>query len=74
MSSLRRPTALGRAPPKASPAERAGPGTPGLTGQPDRPAADRSAGATQSALQRIHQRVSDAAAKSRCDSSLSAKG
>ena len=73
MSSLRRPTALGRAPPKAAPAERTGLGTHGQAGQPGRPAADRSAGAPQSALQRIHQRVSDAAAKARCDSSVSVR-
>ena len=73
MSSLRRPTALSRAPPKAAPAERTGPGTHGQAGQPGRPAADRSAGVPQSALQRIHQRVSDAAAKARCDFPLSVR-
>lgn len=41
-------------------------GSSGQIGQPGRPAGGARAAAPQSALQRIHQRVSDAAAKARC--------
>ena len=57
VSSLRRPTALNKQPSKATPASSA---VPGASGQPCKPGS-----APQSALQRIHQRVSDAAARAR---------
>ena len=57
VSSLRRPTALHKQPSKAAPAASA---VPGASGQPSKPG-----NTPQSALQRIHQRVSDAAARAR---------
>jgi len=65
-SALRKPTALGRPLAKPLPAEGAARGTSGQAGPPSRATAGtRAAAAPQSALQRIHQRVSDAAARAR---------